>query len=168
MLKRIILGALLSTAGVTGLLLTVADASHAQPIQIGTAAVETRPPMRVAGPNLGALQAGIAYWNRLAGSTVLVYVGVVDGVQDAQAVTAQVGDEPAGIAGMTQGNVGQGPLLVTVVPAASGDWVVWAHELGHTLGLGHHDEAGYRGVMRSGPQGYAVRAADDRRLAANM
>lgn len=165
MLKRILAGALVSTTLATGALLMAASGAHAAPaVQMPT----TTPPMRVSGADSPALDVGIAYWNRLAGHVVLTYVGTFDGGQvDARTVHEFVSPlANSKIVGLTQGNVGSGELLVTIDPSAAGSWVVWAHELGHTLGLGHHDEPGYRGVMRSVPQGYSVRSSDDKRLMA--
>jgi reprolysin-like metallo-peptidase family M12B len=148
---------LLAAVGLT--VFTPSDA-HAAP------AVAQRQPMRVFGENTTALQLGIAYWNGLAGYTVLEYDGAMAPAgDDASTVTVQVSALPVGLAGLTQGNVGLGALTVSVDPLAQSDWVVFAHELGHTLGVGHHDEAGYHGVMRTVvPPASEVHRQDDRRF----
>lgn len=113
-------------------------------------AFETNP-LKVYGEDRPALQAGIRYWNDLAGKELLHYAGERAKESSASTVTVRTGDLEAQLAGRASGLVGATPISVTVGFSYVGDWVVFAHELGHALGFGDYDTEGqtspYDGVM---------------------
>jgi hypothetical protein len=114
-------------------------------------AFETNP-LKVYGEDRPALQAGIRYWNGLAGKELLHYAGERPDESSASTVIVKTGDlEAHQLAGRASGLVGATPISVTVGFFYVGDWVVYAHELGHALGFGDYDTDGetsrYDGVM---------------------
>lgn len=113
-------------------------------------ALETNP-LRVYGEDRPALQAGIRYWNDLAGKELLHYAGERSTESTGSTVTVRMGDLDEHIAGQATGLVGATPISVTVGFSYVSDWVVYAHELGHALGFGDYDTVGetspYDGVM---------------------
>ena len=159
MIGRIIIGTLFSVLAVTGGLLASAPPTHAAT----TSAHPTASPVSlvVYGPNRQALIEGIDYWNRLAGHDVLEYGGIT-GAADPHTVQVEIGELPTRIAGLTSGNVAVTPLTVTIAPAFADNWVDYAHEFGHTLGIGHDDNPTYSGVMHSTLlQAQQINSADD-------
>jgi hypothetical protein len=63
----------------------------------------------------------------------------------------KVGYLGEGTAGQAAGVVGATPISVTIGHSYVGDWVVYAHELGHALGFDDYDTDGqtspYDGIM---------------------
>ncbi len=118
----------------------------------GTAgyASETNP-LKVYGDDRPALQAGISYWNGLAGKELLVYSGERPVRADASTVTVEVGELGEHLSAQAAGLAGASPISVTVRFPYVGQWVVYAHELGHALGFHDYDTDGdtslYDGVM---------------------
>lgn len=118
----------------------------------GTAgyASETNP-LKVYGDDRPALQAGIRYWNGLAGKELLVYAGERAAAADPSTVTVEVGELGEHLAAQATGAVGATPISIEVRFTFVGQWVVYAHELGHALGFHDDDTDGdtssYDGVM---------------------
>jgi hypothetical protein len=108
-------------------------------------------PLKVYGDDRPALQAGIRYWNDLAGKELLVYAGKRPVRTDASTVTVEVGDLGEHLSALAAGLVGASPISVTIRFAYVGQWAIYAHEFGHALGLPDYDTDGdtsaYDGVM---------------------
>ena len=107
-------------------------------------------PLQVYGEERWAMQQGIKYWNGLAGHTVIRYAGArmpVEAAGDPHTVAVTIDALPDDVAGLTAGNVGQTALAITIDPRFMLQWVVYAHEFGHTLGFDHDNGPGYNGVM---------------------
>lgn len=118
----------------------------------GTAgyASETNP-LKVYGDDRPALQAGIRYWNDLAGKELLVYAGERPVRANPSTVTVEMGEVSEHLSAKAVGLVGASPISVTVRFSYVGQWVVYAHELGHALGFHDYDTDGdtspYDGIM---------------------
>lgn len=125
-------------------------------------------PLRVYGEDRLALRAGIDYWNRLAGKELLIYSGTRAARATASTVTVEIGDIDEHLAGQATGLVDRTPISVTIRFKFASTWVVYAHELGHALGLRDHDMDGdtspYNGVMSYVNMWDRPNAADDRVL----
>jgi hypothetical protein len=108
-------------------------------------------PLKVYGDDRPALQAGIRYWNDLAGKQLLVYAGKRPVRADASTVTVEMGDLGEHLSAQAAGLVGASPISVTVRFAYIGQWAIYAHEFGHALGFHDYDTHGdtspYDGVM---------------------
>lgn len=142
-----------------------AAASHASPVEAPAADV-----MRVYGQDVPGLEGGIAWWNRAAGREVMRYAGAEPATPDPQTVIVSY-DWIPGYDGIASGVVGSTPIEIRINPLAMLDWTVYAHELGHTLGLDDFntglgygtDQPSYNGVM-SYQSGQHPNSADDRAL----
>ena len=132
---------LLTFAPAVSLALAPGSAGHAS---------ETNP-LKVYGEDRPALQAGIRYWNDLAGRELLHYAGERAVESSASTVVVKMGELDAQMAGQASGVVGATPISLTIGFVYVQDWVVYAHELGHALGFGDYDTDGetspYDGVM---------------------
>jgi hypothetical protein len=108
-------------------------------------------PLKVYGEDRPELQAGIDYWNKLAGKELLYYAGERNRRADASTVTVAIGQMDDHYAGLATGMVGRTPISVAIRFKFAREWLVYAHELGHALGLRDYDtdgdDAAYNGVM---------------------
>ena len=114
-------------------------------------------PLQVYGEPTWPLERGIAYWNGLAGRNVIRYAGRhmnPAAASDPHTVVVMI-DALTGQSGATVGTVGQSPQAITIDPRQMFQWVVYAHEFGHALGLHHDNGPEYDGVMS-----YASMGAD--------
>jgi len=124
-------------------------------------------PLRVYGERTWQMQLGIKYWNELAGRTVIQYAGPrmpAAAAGDPHTVAVMVAALPDKLAGLTAGNVGQTALAITIDPGYVSQWVVYAHEFGHTLGFDHDNGPGYNGVMSYASMWQDLNPEGDRKL----